>query len=101
LILLTFKGRRLMHSNRILASFYQQVAILVKNKNRAQLDRMIDVRNAIVGRLQPIIDFEKCPKPIRDKLSVLTDQSAREIEYIESAIRKLPPDLRVVSSNSR
>jgi hypothetical protein len=90
-----------MHSNPIPASIYQQVAILVKNKNRAQLDRMVDVRNAIVGKLQPIIDFENCPKPMRDKLSVITGQFAREIEYIESAIRRLPPDLRVVSSNSR
>ena len=94
-------GEEHMHSNPIPASFYQQVAILVKNKNRAQLDRMIEVRNAIVDKLQLIIDLDKCPKPIRDKLSVLTDQSAREIEYIESAIRRLPPDLRVVSSNCR
>jgi hypothetical protein len=85
-----------MHSNRIPASFYQQVAILVKNKNRPRLNRMIEVRNSIITKLQPIFDFEKCPKPIRDKLSDITGQCAREIEYIESAIRKLPPDLRVV-----
>jgi hypothetical protein len=76
----------------------RQVAMCLQNNDRLRLRAMILIRTTLRSSLQTALEREDCHPIVREKIEELADQADREIKFIESAIRKLPPDLRLVSS---
>ena len=76
----------------------RQVAIYLQNNDRLRLRAMILIRTTLRTSLHAALQRDDCHPIVREKIEELVDQADREIKFIESAIRKLRPDLRLVSS---
>jgi hypothetical protein len=85
--------------NPAIVECYREVALHFQNKDRIRLRAMVLIRTKFLSAILKMIQREGCHPYLRERLEVMAAHSNCEIAYIEFAIRKLPPDLKVVSSN--